>query len=710
VSPFSIGNKTISRSSQETDKSRIDKSVGATIKDFINGFSIKIAAAVVICAAIYLYTCGQTQLLQTLPFLAIVTLIAVEVFVGAHITRISQALEEQANARALDSEALKEVMAKAGPELKSLLAPLFLTLATLENEKTSNSNKEKDLQRWRARTAEIQEVKKGFADEESKAARDFARDGQTLARISQSFDGLAAEVLEAMYSQNKDSIMATVFIRYSQDKYSKSASYPKSEELEESVLKVFKSAGSSLASIHCNFIDIGPLSLKRYGLEEIAENLKFKRAVVFPVESNGRATGAAICFSNQEAAYEPQELKPLEKFCRQMASTLLNIADNESEQERHNTDLLTGLRSRSYFNDLLAKLELLVAACPPQSKPALMIVGIDLHLPGLLRTTEDTVEKWLPQLATCISQALNYSQSEGLTGTVHACRYQGNQIAILIESATPAKIEEIAKAIKESIRAKKNWAADKEEMSASIGVTACNQGQDAESVLNQCLLALHYAQETLGAGQCVFSHQVPQSFQPKKNAVIDGELGVLDSFSLLQSIAASAKTGILTVKNSSGNTFVSIWDHGKLVNTKLESSSGMDAFSEFVIFFNSGHFHFQQMNELPVIEQSNGRMPPLSTALMEACLAADHFAVAKTELPDLKVNVIAISNDAGWQSASLDTDISAQEMTIIKTLFAKLTSQPQPLEDLVLELKQYPLFRKWRAAHLLKRHGLMKTL
>ncbi len=391
MSPLSNGNKPISRSSQETDKSRIDKSVGATVKDFINGFSIKIAAAVVICAAIYLYTCGQTQLLQTLPFLAIVTLIAVEVFVGAHITRISQALEEQANARALDSEALKEVMAKAGPELKSLLASLFLTLATLENEKTSNSNKEKDLQRWRARTAEIQEVKKSFADEESKAARNFARDGQTLARNSQSFDGLAAEVLEAMSSQNKDSIMATVFVRYSQNKYSKSASYPKSEELEESVLKVFKSAGSSLASIHGNFIDIGPLSLKRYGLEEIAENLKFKRAVVFPVESNGRATGAAICFSNQEAAYEPQELKPLEKFCRQMASTLLNIADKESEQERHNTDLLTGLRSRSYFNDLLAKLAVLVAACPPKSKPAVMIVGIDLHLPGFLRTAEDTI-------------------------------------------------------------------------------------------------------------------------------------------------------------------------------------------------------------------------------------------------------------------------------------------------------------------------------
>ena len=160
MSPLSNGNKTISRSSQETDKARIDKSVGATIKDFINGFSIKIAAAVVICAAIYLYTCGQTQLLKTLPFLAIVALIAAEVFVGAHITRISQALEEQANARTLDSAALKEVSAKAGPELKSLLAPLFLTLATLESEKAADDNKEKDLQRWRARTAEIHEVKK----------------------------------------------------------------------------------------------------------------------------------------------------------------------------------------------------------------------------------------------------------------------------------------------------------------------------------------------------------------------------------------------------------------------------------------------------------------------------------------------------------------------------------------------------------------------
>jgi len=247
-------------------------------------------------------------------------------------------------------------------------------------------------------------------------------------------------------------------------------------------------------------------------------------------------------------------------------------------------------------------------------------------------------------------------------------------------------------------------------MSVSIGVTACNQGQDAEAVLNQCLLALDYAQESLGAGQWVFSHQVPQSFQPKRNAVIDGELGVLDSFSLLQSIAASAKTGILTVKNSSGTTFISTWNHGKLVNTKLENSSGMDAFSEFVIFFNSGHFHFKQMKELPAIEQSGARMPPLSTALMEAALAADHLAVAKTELPDLRVNVIAISSDAGWQSASLGTDISAKEMNVLKALFAKLNSQPQLLEDLLLELKLYPQFRKWRAAHLLKRHGLMQTL
>lgn len=701
----------MSISNQEIENSRIEKSFAATVSDFINGFSIRITAAVVVCATIYFYASGQTQLIKTLPILAIVILIAVEVFAGSQINRISKALKEQSNARTLDSETLKAISANAGPEIKTLLAPLFLTLATLENEKVSNRNKEKDLQRWRARTAEIKQVKQSFADEESKAARDFARDGQTLARSSQSFNGLAAEVLEAMYSQNEDSMLATVFIRRTHNNFSKSASYPKSEELEESVLKVFKNAGSALASIHGNFIDIGPLSLKRYGLEEIAENLKFKRAVVFPVESNGRATGTAICFSGQEAAYEPQELKPLEKFCRQMASTLLTIADKESEQERHNTDLLTGLRSRSYFNDLLAKLDLLIAACPPPSKPVVLIIGIDLHLPGFLGTTEDTIEKWLPQLARCISQALTYfKESNDWTGPVHACRYQGNQIAILLETATPAAVELLAKAIDERIQAQKKWAADREEMSVSIGVTPCSQGQKAEAVLNQCLLALNYAQETIGAGQCIFSHQVPQSFIPKKNAVIDGELGVLDSFSLLQSIAASAKTGILTVKNSSGTTFVSTWDHGKMVNTKLENSSGMDAFSEFVIFFNSGHFHFQQMNELPLIEKSEGRTPPLSTALMEACLAADHFAVAKTELPDLKVNAIAISSDNGWQSAAMDSDISPLEMSVMKTLFAKLTSQPQLLEHLLLELNQYPLFRKWRAAHLLKRHGLMQTL
>lgn len=186
----------MSISNQEIENSRIEKSFAATVSDFINGFSIRITAAVVVCATIYLYASGQTQLIKTLPILAIVILIAVEVFAGSQINKISKALKEQSNARTLDSETLKAISANAGPEIKTLLAPLFLTLATLENEKVSNRNKEKDLQRWRARTAEIKQVKQSFADEESKAARDFARDGQTLARSSQSFNGLAAEVLE----------------------------------------------------------------------------------------------------------------------------------------------------------------------------------------------------------------------------------------------------------------------------------------------------------------------------------------------------------------------------------------------------------------------------------------------------------------------------------------------------------------------------------
>ncbi|MBP6747547.1 diguanylate cyclase [bacterium] len=656
-----------------------------------------------------MFVCGQTHLLKTLPFLAIIALIAVEVFVGWQINSISQALEEHANARTLDSAALKEISAKAGPEVKSLLAPFFLALAALESEKATSSDREKDLQRWRARTAEIQQVKQNFADEESKAARAFARDGQTLVG-TQSFNELAAEVIEAMYSQNKDSIIATVFVRSSQKGFSKSASYPKSEELEESVLKVFNVAGSPLAAVHGNFIDVGPLSLKRYGLEEIAENSKFKRAVVFPVESNGRTAGAAICFSGQEAAYDPNELKRLEKFGRQMAAGLLSFADKESEQERHNTDQLTGLRSRSYFNDLLTKLDLMVAACKAPAKPTVMIIAIDLHLPDFVGTTEDTIEKWLPQLARCISQALTSSQESNELASMHACRYQKNQIAILLEAAEPTEIESLSKAINERIKAHKNWAGEREEMSVSIGVTPCSAGQDAEAVLNRGLLALDYAQEAMRAGHCVFSHQVPPNFQPQKNAVIDGELGVLDSYSLLQSIAASAKTGILTVTNSSGNAFVSTWDNGKLVHTKLENSSGMDAFTEFVIFFNTGHFHFQQMNELPLIDHSQGKTPPLSTALMEACLAADHFTVAKAELPELKVNAIAVNSDTGWQSALLDVDISSREMKVMKTLFAKLSSQPQVLEDLMIDLGQYPQFLKWRAANLLKLHGLMRIL
>lgn len=200
-----------------------------------------------------------------------------------------------------------------------------------------------------------------------------------------------------------------------------------------------------------------------------------------------------------------------------MASTLLTIADKESEQERHNTDLLTGLRSRSYFNDLLAKLDLLIAACPPPSKPVVLIIGIDLHLPGFLGTTEDTIEKWLPQLARCISQALTYfKESNDWTGPVHACRYQGNQIAILLETATPAAVELLAKAIDERIQAQKKWAADREEMSVSIGVTPCSQGQKAEAVLNQCLLALNYTVRDNRRGAVHFLSPGPTKLHTKE--------------------------------------------------------------------------------------------------------------------------------------------------------------------------------------------------
>lgn len=713
-------------------QSRVEAGFASLVIDLLWRFSVRVTVITVVCCAGFIHAVNHPRMYQSLPFLALLLIVLIEWLVVRPIDKLNKSLEILIDNDDLTTASLKSINKNLGPELKLLLNPLFLTVSKIENEKLQNQEKAKDLQRWRAQKTEELEFERQTMTTLS-GANDIANPSdysKSLIGEAKSFSTLAWQVLEALQQQDPETIKSAIFLRCrDQSKYSVASKLNISSENEQTIARLFANTQNPIRTLSGVPVDVGPLSLKRYGLEELSENLKFNRALVFPIENNALRLGMVICFLTHEGAFKSEQLKQMDKFCHQLAPTFYKLDVQDAQQEQQDTDLLTGIKSRNYLNRLLTTTEALSKACDSDSRPVLLVVGLDLHLPQFAGVAEDVIDQWLPQLASTINESIAENINSKAQGKIHVCRFQSNLIAVLIEQAKQPYAATLASTILTKV-ASRNWLQVGTSMSASIGICICQTKANTDSndisstsgagLVSKALRAFYFAQEKLGPGQSAWVSQIPQDYQPQKYAVIDGELGVLDGFSLLQSIAASSKTGILTVTNDTGETFVTAWDYGKLTHAKSGMILGVDAITEFVISYTSGHFHFQQMQELPSIDEVGAITPHLGQALLTASLAADHFATALANIPDPSVifcvNQSEDKASAVWQEIEKDSEITGRELSTARALFeifktgsVALTNAFQAMDQREHAGKTPPSL-KMRAAYVLLKYNLIEPL
>src|SRR5262249_28608507 len=158
----------------------------------------------------------------------------------------------------------------------------------------------------------------------------------------------------------------------------------------------------------------------------------------------------------------------------------------------------------------------------------------------------------------------------------------------------------VAERIKEAVESRRDWPGGVPEWTVSIGVAEYPaDANEPESLLKRLEVALLYVKEKLGREQIIHFQHVPRFFKAAKlNTSLDGTLEIFDPATVLQSIATSKKSGIMTVDNSQGQNMWVFFKDGWMTKSRLDKMKGDAAVIEFLTTFQDGDFKFREYTTL----------------------------------------------------------------------------------------------------------------
>jgi hypothetical protein len=198
---------------------------------------------------------------------------------------------------------------------------------------------------------------------------------------------------------------------------------------------------------------------------------------------------------------------------------------------------------------------------------------------------------------------------------------------------------------------------------------------------------------------------VPADFRPSRRlTAMKGDLGVLDSAELLQSIASGIRSGVLVVDDGFGKAFGMTVSDGKPVDASLGKLTGQDAIVELIVTFDAGSFDFKEVEIDEMVRAK--RLPPLANMLMEAALAQDYYQASRRVLRRTDQVVVKGPNIEHWREVLGQADVSEREYATMQSLIELLDADSSlTLEKMLVRMEQCPTHLKWRCAALLHSYG-----
>lgn len=460
--------------------------------------------------------------------------------------------------------------------------------------------------------------------------------------------------------------------------------------------------------------DIGPMLIRRLGFEELASINDIRRVIYLPVKHRDSDLAAIVVFLQDEEAINADQLRSIERFRDQISNFFHKLLILEEAEEADWTDQLTGLRNRQFFQELMGHVIERAVRTENKSFSLLMISGDFLDV-SLQHHGSDVRDRWMQELARILRNNIDIKDrlEQSVEPANYVIRYQGDEFAAVLEDCNMKQALELALQIRASVESTDQWAGGVKGLTVSIGCsTYPEDGITAEEMVAKARNALLYLNEQMGPNQICHIQKVPQGYKPsKRGSAFSGELGVLDCAGLLQSIATSQKTGLLSVQDDTGRQLLVSWEKGRPRYAKLDNIVGVPAIIEFVVTFESGTFTFQQRQNYSLDNAGDDLGESLERILMEGALAEDHVRAAKRLIPNMELLVRAvpgIENAYRWLRLQEDREVTKEELTCMRNLI-KLADGSRSLTKIFLDMKDSPSYIVWRAAGVLVENRLLQV-
>jgi diguanylate cyclase (GGDEF)-like protein len=471
------------------------------------------------------------------------------------------------------------------------------------------------------------------------------------------------------------------------------------------------------------YMQIGASNMREHGFQQLAQNNNIRNIVYLPVRFQNRNLGMLAFYFVQEGQTVQERLRVLRNVVDLTARTLYQVVLYEEETEASRTDPMTGLRNKKFFYELMPQVFDRAASKPDQNPISLIMIDGD-HFKSINDTYGHQVgDLMLQELSKTIKSCVRTDDSlDRATGPGdYIIRYGGEEFLVVMEMTDKNRALSVAERIRSAVEEKHDWPGGIVKWTISLGVsTFPADGKNAEDLMGKADTALYYVKEELGRNKVCHSQAVPRTYKSKKTAAaIGGELGVFDAAGLLQSIATSQKTGVLTVQAGDGKQLWMLFEMGKPIQARMGKIQGGAAITEFLVCFEDGSFNFKELAQtgkdakLPKLDDSYNVTRSLERSLMDGALAQDNYNAAKTIVSTSEIYIRPVPQEefnAKWAAlGQLGDDAPMPDEFNAMTEIVKKADGNTTLTKIFATLDPMPTHLRWRAAALMVQHGLVQT-
>lgn len=217
-------------------------------------------------------------------------------------------------------------------------------------------------------------------------------------------------------------------------------------------------AGSCLRNMRTEYLGEG--SRPPYGMPAATGGSVFNSVLAIPIVFNQRPLGVLEVFSTDARAFHREQVELLESLSAQVATALNNALTHQTAASQSIMDAHTGLYNRLHFEDALQK----EVERSDRHKHELGVMFVDIDHLGQINEHlgQDKGDEAIRHVASVIKSTLRDIDI--------ACRYGGEEIAVILPETPNANILEVADRVRLAVREK--TAPGVGTITVSIGISA----------------------------------------------------------------------------------------------------------------------------------------------------------------------------------------------------------------------------------------------